>query len=303
MDLAPVTVLRSTDGKTVIPLEQADVSRLLATGWRWPERFTVKAADESTDLYGIILRPSAFDSTRHYPVIEEIYPGPQINKVPKGFTPGGDHQALVELGFVGVEVDGRGTPFRSKAFHNYSYGHLETGGGLEDHIAAYRQLGPRYPFLDLDRVGIYGHSGGGFASTRAILAYPDFYKVAVSSAGNHDQRSYLAVWGETYQGMPNGDNYRAQANRSLAKNLKGKLLLAFGDLDDNVHPAMTIQLIDALTRANKDYDLLIIPNGNHGFAANMYFRRRRWDYFVRHLLGQEPPAGYEIKAAPEYPLP
>ncbi len=300
-DLAPVTVARSLDGKAVLPLEQADVSRLLATGWRWPERFTAKAADGVTEVYGVIFKPAGFDSTRKYPVIEEIYPGPQTGQVRKAFEPGGDHRALVELGMVGVEVDGRGTPFRSKAFHNYSYGHLENGGGLEDHLAAYKQIAATRPYLDLDRVGIYGHSGGGFASARAMFLYPDFYKVAVSSAGNHDQRGYLSLWGETYNGMPNGDNYAAQANPSIAKNLKGKLMLVFGDMDDNVPPALTIQVIDALTKANKNYDLMIVPNGSHAMMANMYFRRRRWDYFVQHLVGQTPPADYQIKTPAEYP--
>ncbi len=299
VDLAPTTVLRSADGKTVVPLERADISRLLATGWRYPERFTVQAAGDTTTLYGIILKPSTFDSTKRYPVVEEIYPGPQVNKVPKGFEAGGDHRAIVELGFVGVQVDGRGTPLRSKAFHDYSYGRLENGGGLEDHVAAYRQLGERERFLDLDRIGIFGHSGGGFASVRAMLLYPETYKVAVSSAGNHDQRGYLSLWGETYQGMPSGDNYLAQANPTIANNLRGKLLLAFGDMDDNVPPALTIQLIDALTKANKDYDLLIVPNGHHGMMASGYFRRRRWDYFVEHLMGAKPPAGYELKTPPE----
>lgn len=301
-DLAPVTVARSLDGKVVLPLERADVSRLLATGWQWPERFVAKAADGRTDVYGLIYKPAGFDSTRKYPVIEEIYPGPQINQVHKSFEAGGDHRALVELGMVGVEVDGRGTPFRSKAFHDYSYGHLENGGGLEDHLSAYKAIAATRPYLDLDRVGIYGHSGGGFASTRAMFLHPDFYKVAVSSAGNHDQRGYLALWGETYHGMPSGDNYAAQANPSIAKNLKGKLMLVYGDMDDNVPPALTLQVIDALTRANKNYDLMVVPNGSHGMLANMYFRRRRWDYFVQHLLGQVPPADYVIRTLPEYPL-
>jgi dienelactone hydrolase len=298
VDLTPTTVLRSADGKIVLPLEQADISRLLATGWRYPERFTTKAADDTTTLYGIIIRPSDFDSTKRYPVVEEIYPGPQVNKVPKGFEPGSDHRSIVELGFIGVQIDGRGTPLRSKAFHDYSYGRLENGGGLEDHVAAYRQLGARHRYLDVDRIGIYGHSGGGFASARAMMLYPDTYKVAVSSAGNHDQRGYLSLWGETYHGMPNGDNYLAQANPTIAKNLRGKLMLAFGEMDDNVPPALTIQLIDALTKANKDYDLVIVPNGHHGMMASGYFKRRRWDYFVEHLMGVTPPSGYELKSAP-----
>ncbi len=300
-DLAPVTVVRSLDGKTVLPLETADLSRLLATGWRWPEHFTAKAADGITDVYGLIVKPADFDASRKYPVVEEIYPGPQANQVLKRFEAGGDLRALAELGMIGVQVDGRGTPFRSKAFHDYSYGRLETGGGLEDHLAAYRQIAPSRPYLDLEKVGIFGHSGGGFASARAMFLYPDFYKVAVSSAGNHDQRGYLSLWGETYQGMPKGDNYAAQANPSIAKNLKGKLLLAFGEMDDNVPPALTLQVIDALTRANKSFDLMIIPNGSHAMMANMYFRRRRWDYFVEHLVGQKPPENYLIKTATEYP--
>ena len=208
----------------------------------------------------------------------------------------------MELGFVGVQVDGRGTPFRSKAFHDYSYGRLENGGGLEDHVAAFRQVAATRPWIDLDRVGVDGHSGGGFASTRAMLMYPDFFKVAVSSLGNHDQRGYLSLWGETYQGMPNGDNYAAQVNASLAKNLKGHLLLAFGDMDDNVPPSLTIQVIDALMKANKNYDLLIVPNGSHAMSTNMYFRRRRWDYFVQHLLGITPPE-YQIKTRSEFEIP
>jgi dipeptidyl aminopeptidase/acylaminoacyl peptidase len=159
-----------------------------------------------------------------------------------------------------------------------------------------RQLVKEHPYLDLDRVGIYGHSGGGFASARAMLLYPDFFKVAVSSAGNHDQLGYLYSWGEKYQGPVNGSNYDPQENARLAKNLKGKLLLAYGDMDDNVNPAMTVQLIDALTKANKDYDLLVVPNGNHRFGNDPYFNRRRWDYFTRHLLGLEPPTDFQIKA-------
>jgi dipeptidyl aminopeptidase/acylaminoacyl peptidase len=301
VDLAPVTVARSLDGKQVLPLERADVSRLLATGWRYPERFVAKAADGVTDVYGIIIKPADFDSTRRYPVIEEIYPGPQATQVATGFTPGNDHRALVELGMIGVQVDGRGTPYRSKAFHDYSHGRLQNAGGLEDHVAAYKTIAATRAWMDLGRVGIYGHSGGGFASTRAMLLFPDFYKVAVSSAGNHDQRGYIGLWGETYQGMPSGDNYRQQANVTLASRLKGKLLLSYADMDDNVPPALTVQLIDALTKANKDYDLLVVPNGNHGYYQNPYLRRRRWDYFVTHLMGQVPPAGFRIVEPVAYP--
>jgi dipeptidyl aminopeptidase/acylaminoacyl peptidase len=295
VDLAPKTVLRAIDGRVVRPLEEADVSRLLATGWKWPERFTVKAADGVTDIYGVIYRPSTFNAGRRYPVIDEVYPGPQINIVPAKFTTGGNARAIAELGFIVVNIDGRGTPYRSKAFHDYQYGKLELAGGLEDHVAGLRELAARAPYIDLSRVGVYGHSGGGYMSARAMMRYPDFFKVAVSSSGNHDQRGYVADWGEMYMGLPVDHHYDAQANATLAAQLKGKLLLAYGDLDDNVPPALTIQLIAALEAANRDYDLLVVPNGNHGSTAlSPYFLRRRWDYFVRYLLGATPPADYEI---------
>ena len=243
IDLAPVSVLRRTNGRLVCELERADIEPLLATGWRWPERFTVKARDGVTDLYGVIYKPSRFDPSKKYPVIDGIYPGPQTIRTPKSFgvdvVPNANFcrdVCLAELGFVVVNIDGLGTPYRSKAFHDFAYGKMEDAGGLEDHIAGIRQLAAERPYMDLDRVGIYGHSGGGFASTHAILAFPDFYKVAVSSAGNHDQRGYLAAWGEQYQGLLDGDNYAKQANAGLAANLKGKLLLVHGDMDDNVPP-------------------------------------------------------------------
>ncbi len=308
IDLAPVSVLRDADGRVVRELEKADLEPLLATGWRWPERVTVKARDGITDLYGVIYKPSHFDPAKKYPVIDGIYPGPQVIRTPKSFgidvAPNSsfcNDITLAELGFVVVNIDGLGTPFRSKAFHDFSYGKMEDAGGLEDHLAGIRQLAASRPYMDLDRVGIYGHSGGGFASTRAILAFPDFYKVAVSSAGNHDQRGYLAAWGEQYQGLLEGDNYRNQANPGLAANLKGKLLLVHGDMDDNVPPALTIQVADALIKANKDFDLLILPNRNHSLALDTYFIRRKWDYFVKNLLGAEPPQGYEIKPAKPAP--
>jgi len=298
IDMVPVSVIRSSDGKLIRKLEEADIELLLATGWKFPERFSVKARDGITDIYGAIYRPINFDPEKKYPVIDSIYPGPQTIRTPKSFSSYfyGGTQSLAELGFIVVTIDGMGTPLRSKTFHNVSYGKLEEGGGLEDHIVGLKQLASRYPYMDLNRVGIHGHSGGGFASTRAILLYPDFYKVAVSAAGNHDQRLNIAIWGEKYQGLPEGDNYAKQVNASLAKNLKGKLLLAHGELDDNVHPAMTMQMVDALIKANKDFDMLILPNANHGFgAAMLYFTRKKWDYFVKHLLGMEPPKGYKIR--------
>ncbi|MGW8268424.1 MAG: prolyl oligopeptidase family serine peptidase, partial [Longimicrobiales bacterium] len=211
----------------------------------------------------------------------------------------GDDFALAQLGFVVIQLDHLGTPWRSKAFHDNYYGDFNDNG-LPDHVAAIRQLAARYPFIDLDRVGIYGHSGGGFATADAMFRFPDFFKVGVSGAGNHDNRSYNIYWAEKYQGelvkdtVKGTDNFADEANKTHAANLKGKLLLMHGDMDDNVHPAMTIQVVDELIKANKDFDLIIAPNRAHGLNEP-YFVRRRWDYFVRYLLGKEPPAGYEIK--------
>jgi dipeptidyl aminopeptidase/acylaminoacyl peptidase len=317
VDLPPVSVLRRADGALIATLEEADISALTEMGWRFPERFTVKARDGVTDLYGCIFRPTNFDARRTYPVLDSIYPGPQIIHTPKTFG-GGDtggrnfwqDQALAELGFIVVNIDGMGTPYRSKAFVDVAYGaHFGEAGGLTDHIAGLRQLAARDHSLDLTRVGIYGHSGGGFASAHALLSFPDFYNVAVSSAGNHNQMGYLAGWGERYIGMPEGDLYAGQINAALAGNLKGKLLLVHGEMDDNVHPSLTMQLVDALIAANKDFDLLIIPFTNHslfdlrwGLAeadrfvslSHPYFVRKRWDYFATHLLGATPPQGYAI---------
>jgi dipeptidyl aminopeptidase/acylaminoacyl peptidase len=300
IDKPPVTVLRTVpDGRVIRTLETADISRLEAIGWKPAQIFTVKARDNITDLYGLIWFPSNLDPNKKYPVIEYIYPGPQVGSVGQwAFQSGNENKALAELGFVVVQLDHLGTPLRSKAFHDNYYGNFGDNG-LPDHIYGVKQLGARYPFMDLDRVGIYGHSGGGFASTDAILRYPDFFKVAVSGAGNHDNRSYNIYWAEKYQGLltkdsvTKKDNFDGSANKTMAKNLKGKLLLQHGDMDDNVHPAMTIQVVDELIKANKDFDLVIAPNRGHGLNEP-YFIRRRWDYFVRHLMGAEPPKEYEI---------
>jgi dipeptidyl aminopeptidase/acylaminoacyl peptidase len=207
--------------------------------------------------------------------------------------------ALAELGFVVIQLDHLGTPLRSKAFHDNYYGFFGDNG-LPDHITAIKQLGARHKFIDTDKVGIFGHSGGGFASTDAILRYPDFFKVAVSGAGNHDNRSYNIYWAEKYQGlmvrdtMRKTDNFETSANKTMVKNLKGKLMLMHGDMDDNVHPSMTVQVVDELIKANKAFDMVWAPNRNHGLNEP-YFIRRRWDYFVQHLLGATPPDNYEIK--------
>ena len=308
VDLPAVTVLRAADGSLIRELERADVSRLEQTGWRPPERFRAKARDGVTDVYGALILPTWFDPSRDgtLPVLDSIYAGPQTNQAPSSFTGYSTTtsvaskerdfwhaQALAELGFAVVMVDGLGMPFRSRAFADRSYRNLGDGG-MPDHVVAIRQLAERHPELDLGRVGIYGHSAGGYASAHAILAFPDFYRVAVSSAGNHDHRLDKATWVERYMGLPVEDHYRAQANATLAHRLKGKLLLMHGEMDENVHPASTLQLVDALIKANKDFDLLILPNRPHGMGSDPYFVRRRWDYFVRHLLGTEPPCDYAI---------
>jgi dipeptidyl aminopeptidase/acylaminoacyl peptidase len=304
LDAPPVSVLRSVpDGRIVRTLEQADISRLEQIGWTGPKLFTVKARDGITDIYGMMFLPTNFDPAKKYPIIDHIYPGPQVGSVGQwAWSTGGEERALAELGFIVVELDHLGTPLRSKAFHDNYYGNFGDNG-LPDHITAIKQLASIFPFIDVDRVGIYGHSGGGFASTDAILRYPDFFDVAVSGAGNHDNRSYNIYWAEKYQGLlerdsvTKKDNFEGSANKTMAANLKGKLLLMHGDMDDNVHPAMTIQLVDELIKANKDFDLIIAPDRAHGLNEP-YFIRRRWDYFVRHLMGAEPPSEYEITRPP-----
>lgn len=302
----PGVTLRSADGALLLSLENTDISRLRALDWPYPESFKIKARDGQTNLYGYLYKPSSFDSTKSYPVIDYIYPGPQIGSVGlRSFTvsPRGNAQALAELGFIVVQLDAFGSPFRSKYFHDYWYGNMGDNG-IADHVYVIKQLGVEFPQMDLDRVGIYGHSGGGFSSTGAILHFPDFFKVAVSSAGNHDNRSYNYTWGEKYQGLlkenPDGsDNYDNQANHLLASNLKGKLLLMYGTLDDNVHPNANLLLIDELIKHNKQFDLLVLPNRNHSFFNEPYVIKRRWDYFVKYLLETEPPQKYKIADPPQ----
>ena len=309
-DLPPVSVVRDRNGRVVLELETADVSRLEEVGWSAPEVFEYKARDGVTSMYGLIYKPSDFDPEKVYPVVEYIYPGPFIGSVGRwNFTGGllgsalrGDQDALAELGFIVVQMDHLGTPYRSKAIQDNYWGNMGDNG-IPDHIAGVKQLGARHPWIDLERVGIYGHSGGGFASTDAILRYPDFYKVAVSTAGNHDNRSYHAAYAEKYQGLlvrdtiKGTDNYANQVNASLAGNLKGKLFLMTGDMDDNVHPAMTLQVANALIAANKTFDFLILPDRAHGLSEP-YVIRRRWDYFVEHLMGMDPPPDYQIQPPP-----
>jgi dipeptidyl-peptidase-4 len=301
--MPPTTVLRDASGKLVLELEKANISKLLATGWKPPTPVTMKARDGKTDIYGLMFTPSTLDSTKKYPIVDYIYPGPQSGSVgPRSFTAArSDHQALAELGFVVVAIDGMGTPGRSKEFHDAYYGDMGDNT-LPDQVAGIKELASRYKWIDGDKVGIWGHSGGGFATAGAMFRYPDFFKVGISESGNHDNRNYEDDWGERYQGMlsktgpsAGADNYADEANQTHARNLKGKLMLAHGGLDGNVPPYNTYLVVDALQRAGKDFDLVIFPNAGHGFGQlTNYMMRRRWDYFVKHLLGAEHPKEYEI---------
>ena len=301
----PTTVVRDGDGKTVASLGKADISRLTATGWKPPVNIKVKARDGKTDLYGLMFEPVHMEAGKKYPIVDHIYPGPQIGSVgPRFFSAArGDCQALAELGFIVVAIDGMGTPQRSKAFHDVSYANMGDNT-LPDQVVGIKELAQQYPFIDLDRVGIYGHSGGGNATTEAMLRDPDFFKVGVAESGNNDNREYEDDWGERYQGLlvthPDGTtNYDDQANQNFAKNLKGHLLLAHGTTDNNVPPYSTLLVVDALIKANRDFDLLLLPNQHHGYGAETnYMTRRRWDYFVRWLEGAEPPQEFELKTPP-----
>jgi dipeptidyl-peptidase 4 len=300
-DVPPIAELRDAGGKLIATLETADISRLVATGWKPPTPIVVKARDGITDLYGLMYKPTTLDPAKKYPIVNHIYPGPQTGSVGgRSFSPArGDAQALAELGFVIVEIDGMGTPWRSKKFHEVYFGDM-ADNTLPDQIAGMKELAARYPWVDLDRAGIYGHSGGGFATGAAMFHYPDFFKVGISESGNHDNRVYEDDWAEKWTGLletkPDGtSNYDSQANQNFAKNLKGKLLLAHGTMDGNVPPNNTLLVVEALVKANKDFELLMLPNQAHGYgSASDYMTRRRWDFFVRNLLGAEPPHEYEM---------
>ncbi|MCC3152319.1 DPP IV N-terminal domain-containing protein [Hymenobacter sp. BT770] len=301
-----VSLVRSLDGKLVTPLEKTDISRLTATGWKAPTPITVKGQDAQTDLYGLMFTPTTLDPNKKYPVINYIYPGPQGGSVGSwSFAPArGDHQALAELGFVVVVLEGSCNPLRSKSFHDGCYGNMAENT-LADQTAGMRQLAQRYPYIDLSRAGIWGHSGGGLAAASAMFRYPDFFKVGISESGNHDSRNYEDDWGERYIGLlttqPDGtSNYDSQANATYAKNLKGKLMLAHGLMDNNVPPYNTLLVVEALIKANKTFDLVVFPNATHGYGAySDYMTRRRWDYFVRNLAGAETPQDYQLTTKPD----
>ncbi|MFC4529045.1 DPP IV N-terminal domain-containing protein [Dyella halodurans] len=298
-----ITVLRSADdGHVVNSIAKADIARLSATGWQPPEPFTVRARDGKTTLYGLMFKPTHFDPSKKYPIVDYVYPGPQTGSVgTRSFNPARvDHQALAELGFIVVAIDGMGTPGRSKAFHDAYFGNIGDNT-LPDQVAALKELGRQHAWIDLDRVGIWGHSGGGNATADAMFRYPDFFKVGIAESGNHDNRNYEDDWAEKWQGLLVTDkdgksNYDDQANQSHAADLKGHLLLAHGTMDDNVPPYETLLVVDALIKANKDFDLLLIPNAHHAYgAAANYMMRKRWDYFVRNLAGDTPPREYTMK--------
>jgi len=304
-DRPNVTALMSADGREHMLLEEA-TPNALPDKQRWPEPFSVTAADGKTDIRGVMFKPQDFDDRNSYPVIDYIYGGPQVSNVPKsGFGSSASLSldaaaSLAELGFVVVVLDGRGTTERSRAFHETSYGRLQTASDLEDHIAGIKELADRFDYMDVGRVGITGISGGGYMAARAMLKYPEFFKVGVSTAGNHDQRLFWHTWGERYQGLPAGDNYLEQANLTHAENLAGKLLFIHGMLDYGVHPGGLFQLTQALINANKFCDLVLMPQAGHAFPG--YAMVRMWDYFVRHLAGTEPPSGFSAKSSSDHML-
>ncbi len=289
-------VLRNLKGKELLTLEKTNISRLKNTGWRAPIPFKVKAANGHTDIYGLMYVPSDLDPTKKYPIVDYIYPGPQGGTIGNwSFIPSRrDHQALAELGFVVVTMNGTGNPLRTKEFQDMSYGDLSINT-LPDQIAGIKQLADQYGYLDTSRVGIWGHSGGGFATVAALLHYPDFFKVGIAESGNHDNRNYEADWSDRFNGPISEEKLAAQANENYVENLKGKLLLVDGLMDDNVPPQNTLLLVKALEDANKTFDLIFYPNSRHGYYGYYFYEmRRRWDYFVENLLEKTPPTNYEF---------
>ncbi|MDP6543225.1 MAG: prolyl oligopeptidase family serine peptidase [Phycisphaerae bacterium] len=277
---------RSSDGKLICVLETGDITALLATGWKEPERFTAKGRDGKTDIWGVIYRPTTLDASKKYPVIERIYAGPHGSYVPKNFSRHYRSQELAELGFIVVQIDGMGTSNRSKAFHDVCWKNI-ADAGLPDRILWIKAAAKTRPYMDIARVGICGGSAGGQNTVRAMLDYADFYKVAVADAGCHDNRMDKIWWNEAWMSWPIGPHYAKQSNATDAHKLKGKLLLIVGEMDNNVDPASTMQLVNALIKADKDFDMLVVPGYGHGLGGR-YGARRRNDYFVRHLLGVEP---------------
>jgi dipeptidyl aminopeptidase/acylaminoacyl peptidase len=306
------TVLRGRDGKVLLTLAKQDISALVAAGWKAPIPITVKARDGKTDLYGFMVRPTNFDPAQKYPVIDYVYPGPQDGScggpAARTFSVAhGDSQSLANLGFIWVCIDGMGNPHRSKSFHDaHASSPAEMGDDtIPDQVAGIKDLAAHDASIDLDHVGIWGHSGGGNATVSAMFHFTDFFKVGWAESGNHDNRDYEDDWDERWAGLevigPDGkSNYDAHANENYAKNLKGKLMLVHGTMDDNVPPSNTLLVADALMKANKDFDMLMVPNARHGYGEmSQYIMRRRWDYFVRNLAGGTPPHEYEMTSYKE----
>jgi dipeptidyl aminopeptidase/acylaminoacyl peptidase len=335
-DMAPVAVLRDNEGRTVLELEKTDLSRLYQTGWKMPKTFTVKAADGVTDIYGNMWLPFDFDKNKKYPIIANVYPGPQTESVTTAFSATASNQRLAQLGFVVIQIGNRGgNPARSNAYHSYGYYNLRDYG-LSDKKAGIEQLAAQNPWIDIDKVGIYGHSGGGFMTAAALMLppYNEFFKVGVSSAGNHDNNVYNQNWSEQHHGLrevpvsgttktteakpedsflgwddPQFDSgygttgtrfdIKVPTNAELATNLKGHLFLVHGDMDNNVHYAGTVRLMDALIKANKRFDFMSMPGQAHGFGPMQnYFMQRLYEYFVQHLMGAPLPAGSDMVIAP-----
>jgi dipeptidyl aminopeptidase/acylaminoacyl peptidase len=289
VDKAPVSKLRRTsDQSLVMTLEEGDISNLIDAGWQAPEQFSAKGRDGETDIYGIIVRPTDFDSDKSYPVIEYIYAGPHSNFVPKSFMPYSQMMRLAELGFIVVQIDGMGTANRSKAFHDVAWQNLKDAG-FPDRILWHEAVAEEYDWYDNSKVGIYGRSAGGQSSLGALLFHPEFYHVAVSSVGCHDNRMDKIWWNEQWMGWPIGPQYAASSNVEHAHNLQGNVLLVVGELDTNVDPASTYQVADALIKANKDFDFITVPGAGHG-SVGRYEERKRFDYFVEHLQGGSTPS-------------
>ncbi|MDD4646183.1 MAG: DPP IV N-terminal domain-containing protein [Bacteroidales bacterium] len=296
VDLPSVSVLRkSSDGSVIMEIEKADITKLLATGWKAPEVFTAKGRDGKTDIWGVIIRPFNYDPNKKYPVIENIYAGPQGSFVPKTFSAQTGMQSYAELGFIVVQIDGMGTANRSKAFHDVCWRNL-ADAGFPDRILWMQAAAKKDPAMDISRVGIYGTSAGGQNSTGAVLFHPEFYKVAVSSCGCQDNRMDKIWWNEQWMGYPIGEWYEASSNVVNANKLKGKLLLIVGEMDHNVDPASTMQVVDALIKANKDFDLLVVPGMDHSTGGPIG-DRKRMDFFVKHLLSVDPPDWNNLPAA------
>lgn len=298
IDMPTRSVVRDTrSGRIVMELQQADASRFLAAGYSFPEPFETLAADGETKIYGAIFKPANFDPSLSYPVIEDIYTGPHHVHTPKSFEAWLFYRnimSMAQLGAIGVTIDGRGTWGRSRAFQQHAYKNLHLVG-LDDHIAGIRALADRYAWIDANRVGIYGFSAGGYDVVRAMTRRPDFYKVGVSASGNHDNRLDKAVWNEQWMGAELGPHYDANSNVTWAKELTGDLFLAHGELDENVPVAATFRLVDALIAANKDFEFLVVPNADHFLDRSPYFQRRRYDFFMRNLIGHSPPVAYEMR--------